>query len=198
MCMLCAVPVHQKADLSNEQRERERSATASTDSEWSTGESEDEACDSVNTDTSASIRGKRSRSSSNTSSRCSSPEDRPTKRACVPKDLRTSRAPSPEVNRHIDGSVSGNDALAASGARLSPEPQPTGALPQLQTNQAPLQIYIDGSVLHNGRPWTTAGWGVWYEDERWQHLHRSGRLEGVSQTSNRAELAVSELWPSTK
>ncbi|PWN21541.1 RnaseH-domain-containing protein [Microstroma glucosiphilum] len=53
-------------------------------------------------------------------------------------------------------------------------------------------VNADGpsSTPSNGRAGATAGWGVWHEDEKYEHLNRSERLAGTEQTNNRAELTA--------
>lgn len=156
-------------------------------------ESEDEACDSVNSDTPASISGKRSRSDSSPSSRSSSPEDRPTKRLCVASALPMTEPVSPGANGNIGTSPPGNDTPEASPGCLISALRQAYVPPPLRPGD-PLEeinIYIDGSALGQGQTGARAGLGVWYEDRRLSHLDRSERLQGL-QTNSRAELTVSE------
>lgn len=89
--------------------------------------------------------------------------------------------------------TSGRTRSSSPGHHPAPRAYP---MPRERTPQVPSRrynIYIDGAAPSNGRAGATAGWGVYYEDEKYEHLNRSERLEGDLQTNNRAELTVSQL-----
>ena len=50
--------------------------------------------------------------------------------------------------------------------------------------------YCDGSSLGNGKTGARAGWGVYWDDEKYHGLNEARRLPGPLQTNNRAELMV--------
>ena len=55
----------------------------------------------------------------------------------------------------------------------------------------PTDFYTDGSCEDNGRPFATAGWGVYVHNSH-QLGEYFGALPGQVQTNNRAELAAVE------
>lgn len=71
--------------------------------------------------------------------------------------------------------------------------------PELEKNMAAweatqddtyVEVYTDGSSLGNGSGSSTAGYGVYWVEERFHHLNQACRLAGPVQTNNRAELTA--------
>lgn len=89
--------------------------------------------------------------------------------------------------------TSGRTRSSSPGHHPTPRAYPTPRERTAQETTRRYNIYIDGAAPSNGRAGATAGWGVYYEDEKCHHLNMSERLEGDLQTNNRAELTVSEL-----
>jgi ribonuclease HI len=197
MTQLFAVSVGHTIGVFRTLEECDASVTGYPDSDYKICETEDEAWDYVNADSSVGRKRKRSASDISGRSRSSSPEHQPALGACVPPGPRTSQAASPEVSRQIHETASRNEPPRASVSCLGSVPRQTDNEPHLWVSQGPkpdIEIYTDGSAFDHGKPEARAGFGVWYWDPTLSHLDRSGRLQGGSekQTDSRAELTVSE------
>jgi hypothetical protein len=95
-------------------------------------------------------------------------------------------------------STSGRTRSSSPGHHPAPRAYPTPRERTAPVTSRRYNIYIDGAAPSNGRAGATAGYGVYYEDEKYEHLNRSERLEGALQTNNRAELTVSKLSDKVK
>jgi len=71
-----------------------------------------------------------------------------------------------------------------------PELESSMATWEARQDDTYVEVYTDGSSLGNGKGTSMAGYGVYWEDERFHNLNQACRLAGPVQTNNRAELTA--------
>ncbi|WFD22143.1 ribonuclease H [Malassezia equina] len=107
----------------------------------------------------------------------------------VPQKRWPSSPPAPPAKRVKPTTVTRRKRTALP-MHYDPELEASMNAWEAEHNKDPLDVYTDGSSLGNGTGSSTAGYGVYWADERYHHLNQACRLAGPVQTNNRAELTA--------